>query len=337
MEIKGLGQDASVINAALSEAKKGRCCSFRRVYVVRVDGKVHRVSMNIFERIWAAFVKIFGIDTIKRKLEGKSITYIHQMLPVSTKDLDPPRKPDSVDLDARLEKILSMAASSLNVKVDEVKELACRVETLIPEVGENVARPPLVLTPKELQKVENEEIPHKRLKAACFYLLMQDKIAWFHDTLPTFEETGRPNLFAASQSFTLGFNEEPENLGPESRLVNRESLAALEARFIDVKALNHDSTVVDTELLEAAVKKINRLSGDMYALKRFYGISCCDQKGEKADAVLNFLVEKGVIHSWSKDDKDGRRFLFRETDDKGIYASSPWYDLASIQQAKSAV
>jgi len=126
MKITTCSQDQ--IPTVIAEAKKGHCSSWNRVYAVevqtnvngKVEKSVHRIAMNFFERIWTQFVKMFGIDRIKRKFEGNPVKFLKEIPVKNPAKIDeiPPTIPEAAQQDIENQPIPEAAQQNVNEVVE---------------------------------------------------------------------------------------------------------------------------------------------------------------------------------------------------------------------------
>lgn len=114
MKIRLCASD-SEIAYTFKKVKKGHFYSWRRTYAVEVEGKVYGIAMNIFERLWTHFVKMFGFDRIKRKFNNKQIKFLNKAPKES-----PPEPPKKVLTPEEFVKRETIVFDSLNHDPDQV-------------------------------------------------------------------------------------------------------------------------------------------------------------------------------------------------------------------------
>lgn len=321
MHITNLGQDPAAIQQAVVAAKKGRCCSWRRDYVVTAiikakDGTTtettHRVSMNWFERVVAVICKMFCIDLVKRKLHAYSIKSLNETASVGGKNVG--RRKKLIDDEVRLSKILSVGFDGLStpdvsvaknlasVMLEFLKAEECQktyfTDGEIPEdyrgIGCNEFRN---FVAEDLK----EKVSMSSIRDAFRILLLDEKIQWVQ---------------RSDQGYFLGFKEErPANDQP---VETKNLLMNLEQKRVDVGELGADPEQINIALLEQFVNVVN---SDVYyysigernariVTKNFLrpGERFSEQEKKQYAAVLNFLVDKGVIYAWNYGIPFGRSF-----------------------------
>jgi len=61
------------IERAFNRADAGRFYHWSRPTMVRVDGKVYEVALNIFERMYQSFLSLFGASYLSRVFQGRTV------------------------------------------------------------------------------------------------------------------------------------------------------------------------------------------------------------------------------------------------------------------------
>jgi len=66
-------EQTAQIDAALERTEEGRFYHWTRSTLVQVDGRIHEVALNIFERIYQALLSLVGSDYLSSLFEGKTV------------------------------------------------------------------------------------------------------------------------------------------------------------------------------------------------------------------------------------------------------------------------
>lgn len=298
-------RNSGEIYVAIERAKKGRCCSYRLDIVVKVDEKIYCITRTIFERIWAAFVSIFGIDMIKRKFNNQPIQYITSPTQIKNDDLE-------VIDEETIEKIVLASSTRGSYELEFIKQF----EEKILEYIENENFQRLYLKPGQalsedfrylsclsigvhvpLVREWLQQVP-EAYRSCVFYsalelLLLKNKIGWF-----LLDDRG--------DEFKVGrLNTDAHN--PGDRAVTKEKLVTAFKKVVDIATLHHNPCAIDTDVLRYVLDKVNKsffpstpqLSDNATRLfSRNPGEKMSQDERQKYEAVLNFLAEKKVIYSW---------------------------------------
>jgi hypothetical protein len=291
------------ISKVLTNAKKGYFCQFKRTYALEVDGKIYGVVMNIFERIWATFLKVFGTDVIKNKFGRKKIKQ------ATVKDLKIGEE--------QLLRILKMLLPPEFLEMKRIKMIAKQTLNLLHD--ENVQREfKPNFNPEEdphcidLLRINNrlkqrglEKVNKTEFEMALRYLLMQGKILWKIE----------------GGNCTLVGIKEPLDCPPGASTA--EKLIAINHQFIDVEKaktllpaekLSQDTLFNEkkkTDLEFEIAIHVNKLNEHIYnkglgAVTPECAITSTDSNRYDIRNFMVSLRNQGIINSCVY---DGNRFL----------------------------